>query len=772
MAIAAGIGFVLLGLVGAMTFLLLRYRVELERLGKEIVALRMENHASERPTSSETFRSEIALGDEEISAIARALAQGRVVLFGGIGASMDPASPTNRALVQELTVALSKSQPRVRWADARDRLDPVELAEAVAARIPTEILVGTIMRVLNRGTEYPQTVPRWLRELGDLRFSAVVTMAWDDLIERAFKQRLERFNVPYPRDPSKPHKIPLIRVFGDPGDARSIVGALKASRQGELQAPAVRRFLSSLMATDGALFIGLSARAIDETLSVLNVAPNHERRPFIALCSNRDAPQDITALRIKHGVIVATYATERTIEDFVQTLRSRIPRAPRFQEPRARPDGIDEVSLENIGPFKNLTVPFKRDWTMLLGDNGSGKTTILRAIAVALSGDETDEAAARRLLHVDRDIGRISVTIDGVAYTTELIRDRGTIRISSDKVTPLQSGALLAVGFPSLRGVSEGSLVGPTEGTGVAGGDPEDLAPLRRGGVDTRLDDVRQWLVNMAVRTRSGGGPARLAEAQLDATFSLMHHLLPDRNVTYGGIDTERWEVIVTIDGERTPIDLLSQGVLSTLTWAGTLIDRLFASFPDEGAEGVRPTQERALLLIDEIDLHLHPEWQRMVVSAVRKTLPNLQVVATTHSPLVVGALEPREVIQLTRSAMGDVTLSFLGSFHGWRSDQILTSDAFGLDTTRDEATERLIQEYETLLGISNPTADEVARRNKLADLIEALLPRYQETPGARRAAQLVDEMLDAKIKSLPAETRAQIAREAADYLREVDAAD
>jgi predicted ATP-binding protein involved in virulence len=88
--------------------------------------------------------------------------------------------------------------------------------------------------------------------------------------------------------------------------------------------------------------------------------------------------------------------------------------------------------------------------------------------------------------------------------------------------------------------------------------------------------------------------------------------------------------------------------------------------------------------LVDEIDLHVHPEWQRTIVPRIARTLSKLQFIFTTHSPLVVGTLE-KENIWIVRNVRGRPVLSRPEEeVYGLSADQILRSDLFGLASTRN----------------------------------------------------------------------------------------
>ena len=93
----------------------------------------------------------------------------------------------------------------------------------------------------------------------------------------------------------------------------------------------------------------------------------------------------------------------------------------------------------------------------------------------------------------------------------------------------------------------------------------------------------------------------------------------------------------------------------------------------------------RGVVMVDEIDLHIHPAWQRTIIPVLSKALRNIQFIFTTHSPLVVGTLERSNLYFVTQGRGG---LPRIGrpdeETLGLSADQILTSEVFGLDSTRD----------------------------------------------------------------------------------------
>ncbi|RYF31095.1 MAG: AAA family ATPase, partial [Comamonadaceae bacterium] len=106
----------------------------------------------------------------------------------------------------------------------------------------------------------------------------------------------------------------------------------------------------------------------------------------------------------------------------------------------------------------------------------------------------------------------------------------------------------------------------------------------------------------------------------------------------------------VSKQGEELYLDQLSDGERSLLAIVADLVRRLSLANP----ELEDPLKGAGVVLIDEIELHLHPTWQRNVIEKLRTTFPNIQFIATTHSPFVIQSLRPGELINLDPDEFGE----------------------------------------------------------------------------------------------------------------------
>ena len=129
------------------------------------------------------------------------------------------------------------------------------------------------------------------------------------------------------------------------------------------------------------------------------------------------------------------------------------------------------------------------------------------------------------------------------------------------------------------------------------------------------------------------------------------------------------------------PLPSMSDGYRAFVGWVSDLLYHICYGCPS----GKKLVESSGIVMVDEIDLHLHPRWQMNVVETVANTLPRMQFIFTSHSPLVAGSLEWMNILTLkVDSSKNETEVKRLEqSVHGLDADQVLITDFFGLKTTR-----------------------------------------------------------------------------------------
>ena len=194
------------------------------------------------------------------------------------------------------------------------------------------------------------------------------------------------------------------------------------------------------------------------------------------------------------------------------------------------------------------------------------------------------------------------------------------------------------------------------------------------------------------------------------------------------------------------PLNGLSLGYQTMLAWTTDLAIRLYERYPDSP----NPLAEPAIVLIDEIDLHLHPRWQRQIMEYLTQHFPKIQFIATAHSPLLVQAATHAHLAVLQQQD-GQVVIENRPHFvESWRVDQILTSELFGVTSARSPRIERVITERNRLLDKLNRSPAEENRLKALERELDNLptAERHEDQEAMdliRRAAALLKNQKPSK---------------------------
>ena len=178
------------------------------------------------------------------------------------------------------------------------------------------------------------------------------------------------------------------------------------------------------------------------------------------------------------------------------------------------------------------------------------------------------------------------------------------------------------------------------------------------------------------------------------------------------------------------------------IAWVVDLARRLFKRYP----ESDNPLAEPAVCLVDEIDLHLHPKWQRKIIDFLSDRFPNTQFIVTAHSPLVVQAAQDANIALLKRVAVddGDDYVEIHNDMEpvgNLRVDQILTSDLYGLESARPPDVDDLLEERRELLSKSELTDEDEARLDEIEKRVGDV--PAGETKEQREAMAFIKDVAD-----------------------------
>lgn len=379
---------------------------------------------------------------------------------------------------------------------------------------------------------------------------------------------------------------------------------------------------------------------------------------------------------------------------------------------------VRRIEIDNVKLLKRVRLSFERNgdarpWTVLVGENGTGKTTILQAVAMAASGATrsmqlADVASLPDRRQSSRARIRALLEVGGPLDGTEGTVARPSYRLVDGSLV-LESGSQRIVGTSAWVGDTQKPLADEPKkdviddaqtATGsswfvVAYGVRRELNG--RASFERRSQLVADRLGPLFDPDAPILGPA-FAEQMLEREMASAYGRTLTKVLVNGGLLPGITAIDLLGPGSvraatalhegnsvtqqagsskvQIPARWLSQGYQATVSWVADLVGQalLQAGRPMESEE------IEGLVLVDELDLFLHPAWQQQLVPALRATFPRVQFVATTHSPLVLTGLRRGEAHLVAMDEAGDATVRPIEESPQLRTGSELYADFFGVD--------------------------------------------------------------------------------------------
>ena len=379
-------------------------------------------------------------------------------------------------------------------------------------------------------------------------------------------------------------------------------------------------------------------------------------------------------------------------------------------------------------------------WTLLVGDNGVGKTTLLQCLAWMrptpyYPPGKGTQAGIQPWLH-DQDPPDMARLLRNGAHRTALQTEMveiPTLALHCSSTARVKTGITLSAKNNKLANVlrtvnepektvepfvityAANRYMGYQNAAKLSESEPGDLLQTD----STELIDAADVLSQLDYSALKGNAKSK---ARLDSMKRALADILPFINAAS---DIDILDPAEPGGGLRfrtrygnVPLDGLSLGHRTVTAWIIDLAWRLVTRYP----ESTKPLEEPAVVLIDEIDLHVHPRWQRTIMKQLSDHFTNVQFVATTHSPLMITSMSDVNVAVLRQEKSGDhvVIENEPEVVEGWRFDQILVG-LFGLETARSLRVEALMKDREKLLEKNSVTPQDRARLQDIADELSSL---------------------------------------------------
>ncbi len=346
---------------------------------------------------------------------------------------------------------------------------------------------------------------------------------------------------------------------------------------------------------------------------------------------------------------------------------------------------LKNIEIKNIGGIKNLEISFSRAMNIICGPNGIGKSTILDAIAFMFTRHGSD--IKKNVM--SQKAGSVKVAI--------LVNDSVIDLVSSVEPTAPIEQASHYNPKPDVRYLirfsTERNL--PYARLSNIGEDPvrdeNNISHQNSKGV--LFNDLKGWLGKRYLLEDSQKGIFTAnSKRNLSLALSCIYQL--NKNYSFSRIDGRNFDIFVNTPNGEIWYEYLSSGFKSCMAIIIGIIKEIELRFI---TEDIYAADFDGVIIIDEIEMHLHPDWQARITEVMTTMFPQTQFIVTTHSPHVVQNGKPEQIIALEQAENGETKVrSHTGhenGYTGWTIDEVLR-DVMGMESTLSKELELKLQEF------------------------------------------------------------------------------
>jgi predicted ATP-binding protein involved in virulence len=396
-----------------------------------------------------------------------------------------------------------------------------------------------------------------------------------------------------------------------------------------------------------------------------------------------------------------------------------------------KPVYFASIEVENVLCFKSRQKldlcdvnGFPAQWTVILGDNGAGKTTLLRSLAsmqpvISFFLDNESKVSPGIKSGMWNELFESELVGSNITaqfiYGLSLINKKSNLLARAKEDSEVKNAILEFKAISQNRASSHGSndinLLGIQcigYGANRKMGSMSLTEKLSSESTSTLFSDeeklinAEDWLLQADYAVARSDPKNNKFKKQFNLVAETLKNLLPDvTDVRIALADESRSRPMAEF---LTPygwvaLSNLGLGYRTVIAWMVDLSARMIDRYPDSE----NPLAEPAVVLVDEIDLHLHPKWQRTIMSFLTERFPNVQFIVTAHSPLVVQAARNANLVLLRREGDHIVIDNNPEVIENWRVEQVLTS-VFELPSTLPADIEPLVERRRAILAKSSLT--------------------------------------------------------------------
>ena len=334
---------------------------------------------------------------------------------------------------------------------------------------------------------------------------------------------------------------------------------------------------------------------------------------------------------------------------------------------------INNIKITGEGPIKNLELAFDNHFNIICGQNGIGKTTILDCLAQSFGGNNT---SVKRTAGSDSGNWTIDVLISGQPQkkSFDITSFHPNEKTYSSQGFYQNSNDIIV--FKTHRDI-------PYQHLSSLNTDPQkDYNHFARETIQGSLpSDLKNWFVNRHLWSAHENHLDEHQIRNINLAKECFNILNP--NISFSKVNPNSNDILLNTPNGEIYFEYLSSGYKSCMAVLIGLIKEIEFRFKNP-SKFIKDFD--GIVFIDEIDLHLHPEWQAKIYEALKIILPKVQIFTSTHSPHIIQVANPKEIIPLTLDETNEVKLNPIINqeygCQGWTVEEILV-DVMGMTETR-----------------------------------------------------------------------------------------
>lgn len=334
---------------------------------------------------------------------------------------------------------------------------------------------------------------------------------------------------------------------------------------------------------------------------------------------------------------------------------------------------INNIKITDIGPIKNLELTFDKHFNIICGQNGIGKTTILDCLAQSFG---TSNTSVKRTAGIVKGNWTVDIQISGQSRKKSYdITSFHPNEITYNSLGFYENSNDIIV-FKTHRDI-------PYQHLGSLNTDPQkSIHQFANETIQGSLpNDLKNWFVNRHLWSAHAN---HLDEQQINnINLAKECFTILNSQISFSKVNPNSNDILLNTPNGEIYFEYLSSGYKSCMAVLIGLIKEIEFRYKNP-SKFIKDFD--GIVFIDEIDLHLHPEWQAKIYESLKIILPNAQVFTSTHSPHIIQVANPQEIIPLTFDETNEVKLNPIINqdygCQGWTVEEILT-DVMGMTETR-----------------------------------------------------------------------------------------